>query len=182
MVPEWGARSHGGAGHGRHHHRVAGVITGAYAGTQQAIQLGLLPRVETLAPPRAMLVRPICTWIGDARGRDPARRLLQDFRARWRLTYGIAVTARGMHSDHRRGRHVEGLALAPAGCACTHAAADCARCGVPWRRDALKIKQGGWIPLALGVGSFLLMWTLRRRLAATRRKVASASHGPRRQT
>jgi KUP system potassium uptake protein len=139
------------------------VISGAYSVTQQAVQLGLLPRLdirrtsETVAG--QIFVPSVNTWLMVG-----VLALLVVFRSSSNLAsaYGIAVT----------GTMVFTMLL-------TYVVA---RHQWKWRRsttillvvplisidlvflsaNALKIPQGGWFPLAFGAGLMLVMWTWTR--------------------
>ena len=139
------------------------VISGAYSVTQQAVQLGLLPRVdirrtsETVAG--QIFVPSVNTWLMVG-----VLALLVVFRSSSNLAsaYGIAVS----------GTMVITMLLAYV----------VARHQWKWRRgtallfvlplvsidlfflsaNSLKIAQGGWFPLAFGAALMLMMWTWTR--------------------
>jgi KUP system potassium uptake protein len=138
------------------------VITGAYALTQQAIQLGLLPRMEirfTSESHAGQTYLPQVNWLLLA----GVILLVISFKTSGALAtaYGIAVTGTMlvtaimavtvMWKDWRWPLWAVLAVMLPL------IALDAVFLGA----NALKIMEGGWMPLALGAAIFLLMWTWR---------------------
>jgi KUP system potassium uptake protein len=138
------------------------VITGAYALTQQAIQLGLLPRMEirfTSESHAGQTYLPQVNWLLLA----GVILLVVSFKTSGALAtaYGIAVTGTMvvtaimavivMWKDWRWPLWAVLAVMLPL------IAIDAVFLGA----NALKIMDGGWMPLALGAAIFLLMWTWR---------------------
>ena len=149
------------------------VITGAYSLTQQAIQLGLLPRMEirfTSEQHAGQTYLPQVNWLLLA----GVIILVLSFKSSGALAhaYGIAVTGTMvvtammavavMWKDWKWPLWLVLAVMLPL------LALDVVFFGA----NALKILEGGWMPLALGAAIFLLMWTWRegsRLLAAKTR-------------
>jgi KUP system potassium uptake protein len=138
------------------------VITGAYALTQQAIQLGLLPRMEiryTSESHAGQTYLPQVNWLLLA----GVVILVVSFQTSGALAtaYGIAVTGTMvvtaimavavMWKDWRWPLWAVLAVMLPL------IALDVIFLGA----NALKIMDGGWMPLLLGAAIFLLMWTWR---------------------
>lgn len=147
------------------------VITGAYSLSQQAVQLGYLPRLEvkhTSAKEIGQIYVPLINWlllIGTLY-------LVFEFRSSSKLAaaYGIAVTATmGITTIltyivmrrlwHWRRRYALPLMT-------FFLVIDLAFFGA----NSIKILDGGWFPLALGLGIFVLMttWKEGRKILAER--------------
>ena len=148
------------------------VITGAFSITQQAVQLGLLPRInirrtsETQAGQIFIPSVNLFLMIG-------VLLLLLVFQTSGRLAsaYGIAVTG-AMFIDTLLAyvivRRVWRWSLWQALCLVIPlAAVDLVFVG----SNLLKISNGGWAPLALGAGLMLVMWTWTRGMRILTEKV-----------
>ena len=151
------------------------VITGAYALTQQAIQLGLLPRMEirfTSESHSGQTYLPQVNWLLLA----GVIFLVISFKTSGALAtaYGIAVTGTMvvtaimavvvMWKDWRWPLWAVLAVMLPL------IALDVIFLGA----NALKIMEGGWMPLLLGAAIFLLMWTWREgsRLLAEKTRIS----------
>ena len=151
------------------------VITGAYALTQQAIQLGLLPRMEvrfTSESHAGQTYLPQVNWLLMA----GVILLVVSFQTSSALAtaYGIAVTGTMvvtaimavavMWKDWRWPLWLVLAIMLPL------ITLDAIFLGA----NALKIMDGGWMPLALGVAIFVLMWTWREgsRLLAEKTRIS----------
>jgi len=139
------------------------VITGAYSLTRQAIQLGLLPRMEirfTSEAHAGQIYMPQINWlllIG-------VLILVLLFRSSSALAsaYGIAVTGTmvvtaGM-AIYVIWRHWKWPLWGAIALMTPLLALDLVFLGA----NALKIVDGGWVPLALGASIMVVMWTWRR--------------------
>ena len=162
MVPEWGLAPMVALATAATIIASQAVITGAYALTQQAIQLGLLPRMEirfTSESHAGQTYLPQVNWlllVGVVL-------LVISFKTSGALAtaYGIAVTGTMvvtaimavvvMWKDWRWPLWAVLAVMLPL------LALDIVFLGA----NALKIMEGGWMPLALGGAIFLLMWTWR---------------------
>ncbi len=139
------------------------VITGAYSLSQQAIQLGLLPRLEirhTSATQSGQIYMPrvnMLLLVG-------VLLLVGLFRSSSALAaaYGIAVTGT-MVVTAIAGvcRRLEGLEVAAAGRGALMVPFPHHRSRLP-RRQLSRFVEGGWFPLALGAFMMLIMLTWRR--------------------
>jgi KUP system potassium uptake protein len=151
------------------------VITGAYALTQQAIQLGLLPRMEirfTSESHAGQTYLPQVNWLLMV----GVILLVVSFQTSSALAtaYGIAVTGTMvvtaimavavMWKDWRWPLWAVLAIMLPL------ITLDAIFLGA----NALKIMDGGWMPLALGVAIFVLMWTWREgsRLLAEKTRIS----------
>jgi KUP system potassium uptake protein len=138
------------------------VITGAYSMTRQAIQLGLLPRMQVLftsAETSGQIYMPQVNAILLA----GVVVLVLSFKSSSNLAaaYGIAVsgtmvvtTLLAMFVVRNRWKwsgHFTGLVMVPL------LAIDVAFVAV----NSLKIADGGWVPLLIGLAVFTLMWAWR---------------------
>lgn len=147
------------------------VITGAYSITQQAIQLGLLPRLDirrTSETERGQIYMPAVNWLLMI----AVLFLVAAFRNSSALAsaYGIAVTGTMVvtvclativaRSYWRWPGWKTALVMGP------FFVIDTAFLGA----NALKIVSGGWLPLLVGGGLLALMLTWRRGVALLRRK------------
>ena len=139
------------------------VITGAYSVTQQAIQLGLLPRMNirrTSATERGQIYIPAVNW----NLLLAVLFLAAAFKSSSALAsaYGIAVTGTMVVTVALATIVARfywqwpwwqvGLVMAP------FMIVDCVFLGA----NLLKIVEGGWLPLAVGAGLLLIMLTWRR--------------------
>lgn len=147
------------------------VVTGAYSLTRQAVQLGLLPRLtveQTSADARGQIYMPAVNWALMA----AAIGLVLAFRSSGNLAaaYGVAVnstmaitTVLAFNVAHERG----GWRL-PAALAFLFGflAIDLAFLGA----NLLKIPDGGWLPVLIGLALFTVMttWRTGARLLAER--------------
>ena len=151
------------------------VITGAYALTQQAIQLGLLPRMEirfTSESHAGQTYLPQVNWLLMV----GVILLVVSFQTSSALAtaYGIAVTGTMvvtaimavavMWKDWRWPLWAVLAIMLPL------ITLDVIFLGA----NALKIMDGGWMPLALGVAIFVFMWTWREgsRLLAEKTRIS----------
>ena len=136
------------------------VITGAFSLTQQAVQLGLLPRLrvrQTSAEFAGQIYLPAINWlllVG-------VLVLVVQFRTSSAMAaaYGIAVTGTMVITTclaYLVVRHdwhwSRGLALAVI---LPFLALDCVFFGA----NILRVVEGGWVPLAVAAGIGLLVWT-----------------------
>jgi KUP system potassium uptake protein len=139
------------------------VISGAFSLTQQAMQLGLLPRLEvrqTSATARGQVYVPAVNWLLML----AVLALVLGFRSSDALAsaYGIAVTGTMLVttlllvSVMRRAWGWPWLVAGGLGVGLL------AMEGVFFAANALKILQGGWVPLLVGAVMFGLMLTWRR--------------------
>jgi KUP system potassium uptake protein len=139
------------------------VITGAYSLTQQAIQLGLLPRFEirlTSETERGQIYVPKVNWMLLI----AVLYVVGAFRSSSALAsaYGIAVTGTMVISAilaffvARRcwGWHVGAAALLIAPFLCIDL--------IFLAANATKIAEGGWLPLGIGLGLTIAMLSWRR--------------------
>ncbi len=155
------------------------IITGAFSLTRQAMQLGWFPGLrirQTSDDEYGQIYVPVVNWAMMARHpgadlrlrqfRQPGRRLRHRGFDHHAADHGAAVQ-----------RHARHLALAG-----RHGAAG--ERPVPGDRPAffaanlLKIREGGWIPLLLGVVIFILMRTWRQGIEAVRRRLAASEKTP----
>ncbi len=147
------------------------VITGAYSLTRQAIQLNNLPRFhvqQTSAESRGQIYMPLVNWMLMI----AAIGLVLVFQTSTNLAvaYGVAVnstmaitTVLAFNVARERG----GWSLAAASAFLVgFLAIDLAFLG----SNALKIPDGGWLPLVIGLGLFIVMttWTRGSQLLAER--------------
>jgi KUP system potassium uptake protein len=139
------------------------VITGAFSLSQQAMQLGLLPRfriLRTSETEKGQIYIPFINWLL----LFAVLLLVLMFKTSSALAaaYGIAVTGDMVITScllfivasrfWRWGPWLAGLVIFP------FLALEL----VFLLANALKIPQGGWFPLAMGSGLFMLMWTWRK--------------------
>ena len=136
------------------------VITGAFSLTQQAVQLGLLPRLrlrQTSAEFAGQIYLPAINWLLLA----GVLVLVVQFRTSSAMAaaYGIAVTGTMVITTclaYLVVRHdwhwSRGLALAVI---LPFLALDCVFFGA----NILRVVEGGWVPLAVAAGIGLLVWT-----------------------
>ena len=140
------------------------VITGAYSLTQQAIQLGLLPRLE-IRHTSEVAVRADLHAAGEhaAADRRPAAGgavpLVE--RARLRLRHRRHRHHGGHRHDGDR-RDLARVALAADRRAGVDACRSCSSILTFLSANLLKIVEGGWMPLALGAMVMMIMYTWRR--------------------
>ncbi len=139
------------------------VITGAYSLTRQAIQLGQLPRFkveQTSAESRGQIYMPLVNWVLMV----AAIGLVLTFRTAGNLAaaYGVAVNATmvittilAFNVARERGGWKMGQALL---FLVGFLAIDLTFLG----SNIMKIPEGGWLPLAIGLGLFTVMVTWRR--------------------
>ena len=147
------------------------VISGAFSMTSQAIELGFLPRlrvVETSKAQRGQVYVPAVNAVLFA----AVLFLVLTFRSSDRLTsaYGIAVGLTMLITTVQMvslSRHIWGWSwLAVAALSVPLIAIDAMLVAA----NSLKIPQGGWFPVAVGIVLFVLMatWNRGRELAALR--------------
>ncbi|MFO1123059.1 MAG: potassium transporter Kup [Hyphomicrobiales bacterium] len=139
------------------------VITGAYSLTSQAIQLGLLPRMEirfTSESHAGQIYMPQINWLllfG-------VLVLVMLFQSSSSLAsaYGIAVTGTMVVTATMAIVVIRKVWMWPLWAALALMLPLLALDAVFLGANALKIHEGGWVPLAIGGGLMLLMWTWRR--------------------
>jgi KUP system potassium uptake protein len=136
------------------------VITGAYSVTQQAVQLGLLPRINIKRTSETVAGQIFVPQV-NAMLMVGVLFLLFAFRSSSAMAsaYGIAVTATMVITvllmfviERRLWKWTLPASLA---LIVPFLAVDLTFLSA----NALKIAEGGWFPLALGAGLFLIMWT-----------------------
>lgn len=136
------------------------VISGAYSMTQQAIQIGFLPRtriVHTSASEAGQIYLPTVNWLmlaavlGTTIGFGSSSALAS--------AYGIAVTGTMLTTTILMFfvmRHIWkwtfGLSAVATGCLVTLDAVLLLSCSI-------KFINGGWFPIALGICMLIVMWT-----------------------
>jgi len=152
------------------------VITGAFSLTRQAIHLGLLPSLavqQTSPDARGQIYMPTVNWMLMV----AAIGLVLAFRSSGNLAaaYGVAVnstmaitTILAFNVARERGGWSLPAALA---FLVGYLAIDLAFLG----SNMLKIPDGGWLPLLIGLGLFTLMTTWRRGAALLAQQVAQAA-------
>ncbi|MGA2552994.1 MAG: potassium transporter Kup, partial [Burkholderiaceae bacterium] len=136
------------------------VITGTYSMTKQAIQLGFLPRMRiiyTSAREMGQIYIPFVNWLVMA----AVLAAVLGFRSSSALgtAYGVAVTGTMLITTFltffvvRNGWHLNlGLALAATGVFFVIDATF-------FSANLLKIAEGGWFPITIGIGMFVVMST-----------------------
>ena len=139
------------------------VISGAFSLTRQAVQLGYLPRLEvvhTSARKLGQIYLPAVNWalMAACIGLVLGFRTSSDLAA----AYGVAVTTDMVFTTVlfaivARGRFEWGL-LAVAGLAAALLSVDLSF----WLANLPKVPDGGWFPLVIAGGIFLLMTTWKR--------------------
>ncbi len=152
------------------------VITGAYSMTRQAIQLGLMPRMQvkfTSAETSGQIYMPqvnAMLLVGVVL-------LVLSFKSSSSLAaaYGIAVSGTMVvttllaivvvRTRWKWSGHATALVMLPL------LAIDIAFVAV----NSLKIAEGGWVPLMIGLAVFTVMWTWRLGLAKLRQSSAKAA-------
>ena len=140
------------------------VITGAFSLTQQAIQLGLLPRLDirrTSETEKGQIYHPARQLASADRGRAPGDRL--PIVERLASAYGIAVTGTmvvtSVHSPFSSsGTAGNGRARPRRSSSRRSSLIDLVFLGA----NLLKIFEGGWMPLAVGAALMIVMLTWRR--------------------
>ena len=150
------------------------LITGAYSITMQAIQLGYLPRIRILHTSRSergQIYMPSVNWflmvacIG----------LVLSFKSSSNLAaaYGIAVTLTMLITTflfYFIARNIWGWGWAKASLICTPFVL---LESVFAYANLLKVVDGGWFPLLVGLGIFTLMTTWKRGRSILREKIAA---------
>jgi KUP system potassium uptake protein len=149
------------------------VITGSYSLTRQAIQLGLLPRLlvdQTSADARGQIYMPTVNWLLMI----AAIGLVLMFRSSGNLAaaYGVAVnstmaitTVLAFNVARERGGWSLPAALA---FLLGFLAIDLGFLG----SNALKIPQGGWLPVLIGLALFTVMTTWRKGASLLAERIA----------
>ena len=156
------------------------VITGAYSLTQQAIQLGLLPRMEirfTSESHAGQTYLPQVNWLLLA----GVVILVLSFKSSGALAhaYGIAVTGTmvvtALMAIAVMWKHWKWPLWLVLPVMLPLLALDVVFFGA----NSLKILEGGWMPLVLGAAIFLLMWTWREgsRLLAEKTRLSEVPLG-----
>lgn len=152
------------------------VITGAYSLTRQAIQLGQLPRLkveQTAAEARGQIYMPTVNWLMMV----SAIGLVLAFRSSDNLAaaYGVAVNstmaittvlAFNVAREHGGWRLPRALALLV-----VFLAIDLGFLG----SNMLKIPDGGWLPLAIGLALYIIMTTWHRGSALLSEQIAESA-------
>ncbi len=138
------------------------VLSGAFSLTQQAIQLGLLPRLEvrqTSTTSEGQVYVPQVNWILML----GVIALVLAFRSSDALAaaYGIAVTGTMVTTSVLLIVAMRNLWRWPTPVALLAGGALLVFDTVFFAANALKIPQGGWVPLLIGAAVFLLMQTWR---------------------
>lgn len=138
------------------------VLSGAFSLTQQAMQLGLLPRLEirqTSATSEGQVYVPQVNWILML----GVIALVLAFRSSDNLAaaYGIAVTGTMVTTSVLLIIAMRNLWHWPLPLAILGGGAMLAFDLVFFAANALKIPQGGWVPLLIGAAVFLIMQTWR---------------------
>ena len=152
------------------------MITGAFSLTRQAVQLGLLPRLtveQTSADARGQIYMPAVNWLLMV----AAIGLVLAFRSSGNLAaaYGVAVnstmaitTVLAFNVARERGGWSLPAALA---FLLGFLAIDLGFLG----SNLLKIPDGGWLPLLIGVVLFTVMTTWRRGAALLAEQIAATT-------
>ncbi|MEO8081208.1 MAG: KUP/HAK/KT family potassium transporter, partial [Caldimonas sp.] len=152
------------------------VITGAFSLTRQAVQLGLLPRLkvmQTSAHARGQIYMPSVNWLLMI----AAIGLVLGFRSSGNLAaaYGVAVnstmaitTVLAFKVARERGRWGLPAALA---FLLVFLFIDLGFLG----SNMLKIPEGGWLPIVIGLALFTMMTTWRRGAGLLAQQIASAT-------
>lgn len=139
------------------------VITGAYSMTRQAMQLGLLPRTEVRFTSEAhagQVYLPQVNWlllIGVV-----ALTLAFQSSARLASAYGIAVTGTMVVTSTMAIPVIWKYWKWPLWAALALMLPLLFLDAIFLGANSLKIHDGGWLPLAMGAGMMLIMWTWRR--------------------
>ena len=153
------------------------VITGVFSMTQQAVQLGQLPRMEirhTSATDYGQIYVPRMNALpGGGRGADRAD--LQELGRADRRLWHRGDRRHGDRHLQRRNRGGQAVALAAPGSS--------SACSAPWGisdllffiSNSLKIPEGGWLPLFIAACVFVMMDTWRRGRRVHLEKVRSES-------
>ncbi|MCA3562704.1 MAG: potassium transporter Kup [Aestuariivirga sp.] len=162
MVPDWGLAPMVALATAATIIASQAVITGAYSLTQQAIQLGLLPRMEIRFTSEAHAGQTYLPQVN------------------WLLLAGVVILVLAFKSS---GALAHAYGIAVTGTMVVTAMMAVAVMWKDWRwplwlvlpimlpllaldlvffgANSLKILEGGWMPLVLGAAIFLLMWTWR---------------------
>jgi len=152
------------------------VITGAYSLTRQAIQLGQLPRLkveQTSAEARGQIYMPMVNWMLMV----AAIALVLIFRSSNHLAgaYGVAVNSTMVVTTvlaFKVARERGGWSRAAAGAfLLLFLTIDLGFLG----SNLFKIPDGGWLPLATGLGLFIVMTTWRRGTQLLAEQVANTT-------
>lgn len=152
------------------------LISGAYSLTMHAVQLGFLPRMQiihTSSTTRGQIYMPNVNW-----GLMVACIWLAiEFKSSSALAgaYGIAVTLTMLITTvlfYFAARNLWNWRPLPAAALCgMFLVLELVFCGA----NLLKIADGGWFPLAVGAGVFILMTTWRRGRELVRQRLQSAT-------
>ena len=139
------------------------VITGAYSLTRQAIQLGILPRMEvrfTSETQSGQIYMPMINWLLLA-GVLALVLVFQNSSA-LASAYGIAVTGTMVVTALMAIFVIWKFWRWPLWASLALMLPLLVIDLVFFSANALKILHGGWVPLSMGVGIILIMWTWRR--------------------
>ena len=154
------------------------VITGAYSLTQQAIALGLLPRMiirQTSEDHAGQIYIPVINWLLLA----GVLWLIQGFRtsAAMAAAYGIAVTGTMVITTCLAFIVVSRLWKWRTGLAVAFIAPFLLLDLIFFGANILRVSEGGWVPLMVAamVGTIIATWLRGRRLLAARLKSDSVS-------
>ena len=156
------------------------VITGAFSITQQAMQLGLLPRMRVLRTSeteKGQIYIPRVNWlllvavvflVGAVQVVERAGRRLRHRRHRRHGDHGVPRSSSSRGGSGAGRRQLAALVLAP------FLLVEL----VFLSANALKILHGGWVPLTIGAALVTAMWTWRRGSALRRRDPSTAYPWP----
>jgi KUP system potassium uptake protein len=151
------------------------VITGAFSLTLQAVQIGYLPRVmirHTSAHQYGQIYVPIVNWLLLI----ATVALVLEFKRATELAaaYGIAVTTTMVLTDVliavAMRKHFRWGLPTVALLSLIFLAADLSY----FAGNIVKVREGGWFPLAAGIGIFLLMATWQRGIQLLRSRIRDA--------